>query len=437
MAREASDLLARIYALTGRFDELAALEGSVTNSPLKRAVGQHWARAKDLQRWALAHPAEAYKCGLYCLDRLTRETQPGVTHPANFLEQESSPRGWSAQQLTDLAGRFGVKVEAVHVPDFARLPLPCVVHLGSEHFVFVAQSVNGFLQVIDPIAETPQWMLPADLAREATGCVLVAGGSARPDSAQGLRSLTPTEAGNFRGRCHGPLPNDRHDPGPCPNPALEGLTDCESCETGPQPADDGSGPCPGCLVGMPYVRVSKPFLNPWVLDRPVSYEPAYGPKVSLDLAYNPRQTPSTYDANVFNAGSTFGRTSYYHPAFGGDPDWNDAQKESGWSSGWGSHAKIGTSGNDAEVLLPGGRWADFDFSADPARVTSAVNYRLNIWLTKTLSGSTVTGLVLHFRNGSKVEYGTSKNGRWFMTARKDPQGRATTFTYDTSGTIAK
>jgi YD repeat-containing protein len=435
MAIEASTMLARLYSLTGRFDKLADLESAVTNSPLKRIYGLHWSRAKELARWAQFYPGDAYKCGLYCLDKLTRTAFPGQFVPANILEQTSSANGWSAAELITLAGQYGETVEAIAVTDFSELPLPRVVHLSSEHFVFVPKMARGFLQVIDPIAEAPQWLLPSDLAREATGCVLVAGAGARPPAASAFRTMSTVEAAAFRGRCHGPLPNDRQDSGPCPNPSLEGCTDCDDpCSE--WAGDDGpsSSGCSTCNVGMPSLKVSQPFLNPWVIDRPMTYTPAYGPKLSLDMAYNPRQTPSKYDSTVFGIGSTFGTAVYTHPAQGSsDTNWNNAQKQSSWGGSLFSYARVGTSGNDGEVLLPGGRWADFDFTTGTNSAISGVYYRLNCWLEKVTNSGSLAGVKLHFRNGSVIEYLTARSPWFLMSARRDPQGNANTFTYG-SGT---
>jgi hypothetical protein len=66
MARLSADLLARNLALCGRFDQLAELESAMTNSPIKTARGLHWARAKEIQRFALQNPQDSSVYESFC-----------------------------------------------------------------------------------------------------------------------------------------------------------------------------------------------------------------------------------------------------------------------------------------------------------------------------------------------------------------------------------
>src|SRR6266545_760407 len=75
--------------------------------------------------------------------------------------------------------------------------------------------------------------------------------------------------------------------------------DCCGVGGGGHGGSGGGGP-PGCLacrpdpvakgVAMPVWRVSEPFLNLWIDDEPLGYEPSRGSRVSFKLSYKQRET---------------------------------------------------------------------------------------------------------------------------------------------------
>ena len=84
-----------------------------------------------------------------------------------------------------------------------KLPLPSIVHLSAEHFVFATSRSGPLIRVIDPLARHGVvYVTPAELAREATGCVLVpdiVGG--RIPASVGV-AMSDSDAAGFRGKCH-------------------------------------------------------------------------------------------------------------------------------------------------------------------------------------------------------------------------------------------
>ena len=68
----------------------------------------------------------------------------------------------------------------------------------------------------------------------------------------------------------------------------------------------GSGGCSSCTVeravGMPQWSVTEPYINLWVKDTPLGYQPAKGPAVSLDLAYKLREDTVGFSTNEFSVG---------------------------------------------------------------------------------------------------------------------------------------
>lgn len=404
IALEAGGGLAKLLALTGQIPELDALVAQAMQIRRGHPMGGDWKWASEMRRWVLKHPTEAYKCGLYCLDQLGRLTQPGQFFPKNITETPSSTNGFTAADLLGIAGRVGLSVHAAVITDTNNLPVPCILHLRSEHFLVLRQQRGAFYEVLDPVAYGPKWLTAADLLEEASGCVLVSE-AVPPANAASLVSMSASDAASYRGRCHGGLPADQNDNG--------------TCQSSPCPPGTGGGP--GC-PGMPTWGVSEPYLNLWLFDSPITYKPAYGPAVDLNLARCARPQQSEV-SGFYWLGAAFG------------------DNYSRWSCSWLSFADQTSDGSEIDLMLPAGGWVIFDFPANSAY--SSLNYRQNLWLEKQgpNAGSNpgaVTNLVLHYRDGSQISYGlvdtsdVSLAGIFYMTARTDPTGMSATFSYDSN-----
>src|SRR5205814_1784011 len=166
----------------------------------------------------------------------------------------------------------------------------------------------------DTIVPGPRWLTAAEIMREATGCVLV--DDAAPTAGSfSLKTLDPSSAAAFRGRCHGPLPSD-HDTTPCiPDGTRPRCNPPPPPQPPPPPPPNtpppNNAPPSGCKTcnsvegGMPNYFVSDPFLNGWVSDIPLQYAPAYGPPVWVVLAYNERRYYNVV-SGAFWHGAQFG-----------------------------------------------------------------------------------------------------------------------------------
>ncbi len=428
MARQAAGGLAKLLALTGRLDELDALTAEVRQLYGKGSLGSEFNWAMEMRAWARKHPTEAYKCGLYCLDQLGRLTQYGQFRPKDITETESSTNGFTAADLVNIGTRAGLRLRAAMLTDTNNLPVPCIVHLQSEHFVMLSEQRGAFYKVYDTIVPGPRWLRAAEVMREASGCVLV--DDAATTGSFSLKPLDLASAAAFRGRCHGPLPSDHDDP-PC---IPDGTTCCGAGGGagggggGGQPHASGApSSCSSC-TGMPNVFVTEAYLNLWVTDTPLQYTPAYGPAVWLVLAYNDRRVGNVVSGAYWH-GAEFGNSIY--SGFG----WNY-----GWSCSLLSFADLDSSENTVDLALPQGNWATFNFP--PGSSVSSVNYYHNAWLEKVGSPGAITALILHYPDGSQSTYGVRDDindpyyRTYYLTARSDPIGNSTTFAYDTSHTYS-
>jgi len=442
MAREATGGLARLLAITGRMDELDALERDVRQLVPDGTSGKEWHWAMEMRTWARKYPAEAYKCGLYCLDQLGRLTQPGQYRPKDITEAESSTNGFSAAELIRIGTAVGLRISTAQIVDLTNLPVPSIVHLRSQHFIVVREKRGAFYNVYDTVAGSPKWLLAGELADEATGCVLVS--DAIPPVAQ-KTAMDAITAATFRGRCHGPLPWDHDDspcqcpPGPCPpgsdggngngsdsgnltgNTHIGGKHGNGSQVTGV--TGGGQQPCRKCgesgmptvgAAGSPAYFISQPYLNLWLEDVPLDYKTGgFGPNISLRIAYNFRRWESEVSGQT----------------------WQGTMVGDAWSCSWLSFAELDSSKDKVDLMLPGGGWATFNFQSGSS--LSDVNYRHNLALEK-VGTPTVTSLVLRYPDGAQTTYGlvdtsdTSFSGLYYMTSSADPSGKSTTYSYDSN-----
>jgi hypothetical protein len=385
-----SPLLAKLLALTGQITELDLLLAQVRQIRNGYPMIGDWKWAIEMRAWVRRHPKEAYKCGLYCLDQLGRLTQPGQFFPKNITENDSSTNGFTAAELLNVAARAGLRVHAAIFTDTNNLPVPSIVHLRSEHFVLIRERRGAFYEVMDPVAYGPKWLLGSEIIDEATGCVVVSDASA-PVNSNSLLSLSATDAAGYRGRCHGGLLSDQNDHGgcsDCPCPPGSGPGPGPGPEPGPTP-QIWSGGCSSCSAGMPTWHVNEPYLNLWLSDTPMPYTPAFGPGVELEMTLCSRAQQSALSPN------------YWYGASFGTPG---AQ----WDCAWFSFAELSSDGYLANVMLPGGGWTMCAFTNNSTY--SSINYHDNLWLEKQgpnagLYPNSVTNLVLHFRDGSVINYG--------------------------------
>src|SRR5437867_712188 len=75
---------------------------------------------------------------------------------------------------------------------------------------------------------------------------------------------------------------------------------------GPPGPGGGGGGGGGSPCGMPVWRVSEPYETLWINDEPFGYQSALGPRVSLSLSYNQRDSQIGKDVHTFSIGAQWG-----------------------------------------------------------------------------------------------------------------------------------
>ena len=163
------------------------------------------------------------------------------------------------------------------------------------------------------------------------------------------------------------------------------------------------------LTHTPIWRISEPYINLWIEDVPLGYQPARGPGVSFGLAYRQRG-PRPFDedpdlkSRIFSVGSP-------------------------WTCSWLAYVAYTDASTTVNVQLDGGGMRTF--TADG----QSIDYLTNTKLNRILDGSVVSSFERIHPNGAKEIYSVIIQGTVqkyaFRTAIVDTAGNAISFNYIT------
>jgi RHS repeat-associated protein len=170
-------------------------------------------------------------------------------------------------------------------------------------------------------------------------------------------------------------------------------------------------------LGMPSWRISEPYVDLWVEDEPLGYQPGRGPKVSFQLSYLQRDAIAGTNANIFSFGKA-------------------------WNCSWLSYIQDFKSTNGANIWLPGG--GKVFLSGSGAR---DVYTNLRLQRNADTNGNTVSLQVLYPSGATDlyakklpsfyVDTNSLSYDLFFLTSKQDETGNQVTFNYDSSATYAK
>jgi RHS repeat-associated protein len=159
--------------------------------------------------------------------------------------------------------------------------------------------------------------------------------------------------------------------------------------------DKGAQDTKDC-TGMPVWNVTEPYVSLWLNDEPLGYKPGQGPRISLRLSYDQRETSVGYQTNFFGVGKN-------------------------WNCSWFSYVDQDWNGSNVVHFANGGQ---------------STFLGTNDYSTHTiLSGNTNSGFTLLHPDGSKEVYGfivTNSAGAFtnaFMTEQWNTQSQKTTLAY--------
>jgi RHS repeat-associated protein len=155
-------------------------------------------------------------------------------------------------------------------------------------------------------------------------------------------------------------------------------------------------------------EVSEPYINVWLYDEPLGYQPGLGPRISFKMAYKQRDYAfRTISSGLFNFGTN-------------------------WNCSWLSYVIDDGVGSYATNIIAGG--GQRVYTPDNA----TLEWYSNTILQRTTDGSgNLTGFVLSHANGAKEYYGHTNtidgNKIALLTAKVDPRGHTNLFIYQDTG----
>ena len=303
-------------------------------------------------------------------------------------------KGYSMQDLMDVAAGFGYEFKGLHVSDndMEKLPLPAIVQLnarngGDSGHYWVLERVKGEeVELFDPQAGHRYNQTIAEFAREWDGVILAFQAS---DTSSGIGiKLSQAEMEERYGGCCGvPRPPEKLGD-PCEgDPCCKNKGPSTSCST-----------CSSAGKGAPAWSVNMVNINLFMTDTPLWYEPSIGPPVKITLNYNSQSSIA------------------YNQPFGNK-----------WQFNYASYLVVDTGGT-VTIFMPDGR--NDVYSPD-----GSGGYTKPFGVFNTLTKLAENHFTLRFPDDSIFEYaipsGTTSL-QPFLVKISDQYGQSLTFGYDTN-----
>ncbi len=394
----------QLLSSLGRTDTLQGLFDSTKLRTISvGSFAERYGQSHAAYSFMLAHPDRSYRCGTFALTAVASYLS-GTNTFGDFLNQPSPATGFSMADLANLATTHNLDLVAADRSGGQEIIVPSVVHWQQNHYAAIVAQNGGLYQVVDPTFLLSKWLTAKAINTECSGQFLV---SAKQMPAT-WRVLTTAEAAQIFGKGY---PSAWDNP---PGPPCTNNCDCAPGSNGSGPGGgsgggSGGGPgsgCGGCgqgaaTGGMPNWRIVEPGIDLWVIDEPLAYQPATGPRISAQIFYE-QHSAATLDAHVFGLGPS-------------------------WGFAWFSYFDIVN-----QVLYPAG---------GGQRPCTNVTGTVSDYYTQTRMKQITNGLGavvaydLLYPSGAMDVYGflrkTSGGTLWqaYLTQQINPQGRTTTLSY--------
>jgi hypothetical protein len=286
---------------------------------------------------------DSLRCGAIALHQIAVALQGTRAKTAEIDAAPVPQEGFSLAALVELGQRVGLDLTAVVRPSNEPIIVPCIAHLKAGHYIAIVAQKGKRYWVVDRASGAGRWLDEATLVGESSGHFLVPADQAPAT----WKRLSQTEAGRITGGIVLIFDGDANDGcgngsggssqaggGPSVSPRAEAVG-CGSCGGGSGGGGNSSGggtggdgsSCPTCS-GMAKWEVSEPFINSWIYDEPLGYNPGLGFRVSFKLAYKQREARAGTNTDAFSCGP-------------------------GWDFSWMSYVLPG-SGSQATMIVSGG-----------------------------------------------------------------------------------
>lgn len=457
---------ARLLVLSGRFEKFKTLMASLADRPGHVASRNQLRQLRAGMDVFWKNAAESSLCGVHAYNLLAKRM--GIENigesnccasASKVLEAEEhrevARSGMSAVMLADKVRLAGQDWRWIRRVDGDEVPAPSVAHwaLGEEsgHYVAVLESDGGNVKLTDKWFFFNGTMDASVFHAQSSGYYMVPASAKLP---AGYVPVERPEAAKVHGRQLQAIP---YDSGPCPwdlnpegwafppqgyattafNPggvgscplgcddAMMGSIGLILCWATPGAEDEGCKKGKGSCGGMAVWEFNENLASVLVRDRPISYQPTYGPQIDWLILY--RQLDQNFRSN-----------------WDGDAVMDTSGFGAQWTHEYQSYIKVKpidpgdsatfpTTAKNLRVVASG---AYFDYFWDGTSQTYKSRYLERPQLS-VLAGN--EGFHLTFHDGSRHEY-TKPNAaenptRFFLKRVVDAQGLALTLNYDGSNRI--
>lgn len=439
----------QLLASLGQVEKLRTLfketEGRIFDGgPLQQIVNS----SRSMCASMIANSEYSFRCGTYALNNVAKVlNRPG--HDELGIREIPSPvTGFSLAKLAELAETQKLGLVAAEWGG-ERVPVvPCVVHWKQNHYSAIVSGTNGIFKVVDPSFKKPLQMTLEDIQREASGSFLVPKEILPKD----WTTLAASRTDSIFGKGFSANVNDWQDG--CANgsgggsppgtgsgaPEVSPMHPCTSCGTGGKSGNSassggGGAGCPTCsgsgrggnipgpyisnrggneVHAMPVWEVSEPYINVWLYDEPLGYQPGLGYRISFKLSYKQRETRE-HPANLYSIGGL-------------------------WNCSWVTMMRFDVGGSFeypmATLLAPNGGEQNYSDSYYLIQQGEAFSYNRSEWLFD--ENQNWMGCIIHKSNGDKDYYDyLPANVSWdtcpvaLITRSETANGHATRFEYET------
>jgi RHS repeat-associated protein len=415
----------RLLMSMGRLEQLervfAETEGRVLDGgPLQQML----LRTKESWLLMQKYPAAAY-CGIIALKNTAHALFGNNFDELALLNYRTPEATFTMKALKDVGLKFGFNLVPVARLEGDQIVVPSVIHWKQNHFGAIVGMNNGIYQIQDPVYENDLFLTASEINSEASGYFMV---HAKQIPAS-WEVLSDNKAEMILGRSNASNTKDPSD-SPCATcPCPPGANPSSPSGPGPKNGSCSSGNCSGNgpsgpgiggvskfsgavayssgKPGMAQWRVSEPYINLWLEDMPLTYQPAMGDPIFFSLGYKQRDESLSLDSRIFGFGKS-------------------------WNSPWLSYVQFTESSAKRYdlryVTMPGGGM--FHYSGDET------NYLNNSTMHSFRDEyGSITNVTLTFTDGTQYVYDffrTDANGDWtdiLLSRKVDNQGFVTRFNY--------
>ena len=163
-----------LLSTLGRTDRLQALfnetEGRVFDGgQLQQLVDE----AKEGYRTMGADPGICFKCGTFALNNVAVALKGRDFDSAKILNIPSPATGFTMTRLNELARQNGLDLVPAQWSDDKTLVVPSIVHWKENHYVALLDQKKGYYLAADPTFGSSRWLSGADIREESSGYFMV------------------------------------------------------------------------------------------------------------------------------------------------------------------------------------------------------------------------------------------------------------------------